>query len=442
MRKQIVSFSYATALAAIAIPSYALEDLNKFNPAISVIFDGLYYHDNVKGTGPELLEQHNSVLHSDVHDHDEHAHDALTSGFNLRETEIVMSGTVDPYFDAFLTAALSGDGIELEEAWFQSRNLPAGLQLKGGKFLSGFGYHNEKHTHSWDFADQNLAYLSLLGDHGLSGNGLQLTWLAPTPFFIQLGAELLQGEELEKFGAMLDNEELAEEISAEFDPNGNGEFSVEELNFDSKSGPHLSVAFARFGPDLGTDHALQFGASVAHHNDTQSFHEESSGEAFAAQGHANLYGIQAVFKRFPRSDYGKGGYSLQGEYLRFDADERATFHTDSTEIGLPISFKQDAAYVQGSYGFAPRWQLALRTAAAGIGGTLRKGNEQTETGISRQHSIALSWYATEFSRLRLQFSRNDINFGTHDIDTSQDGNFNQVFLQYNLSLGAHGAHTF
>jgi hypothetical protein len=441
MRKQIVSFSGAMALSAIVSPSYALEDLNKFNPAISVIFDGSYYHDSVKGDGPERIEQHSSVLHSDTHDHDEHGHDDLSSGFNLGETELVMSGSVDPYFDAFLTAALSGDGIELEEAWFQSRNLPAGLQLKGGKFLSGFGYHNEKHAHSWDFADQNIAYQSLLGDHGLSGNGLQLTWLAPTPFFIQLGAELLQGDDLEKFGAMLDDEALAAEIAEEFDPNGTGNFTVEELNFDDDSGPYLGVAFARFGPDLGTDHALQLGMSVAHHSATQSFHEEGGGEAFAAQGKADLYGIQAVFKRFATSDYGKGGYSLQGEYLRFDADERATFHTDPAEIGLPIALEQDAAYIQGSYGFAPRWQVALRTAAAGISGTFREGSEYSETGISRQHSLALNWYATEFSRLRLQFNRNDIHAGDHG-GVSEDGDFNQVFLQYNVSLGAHGAHTF
>lgn len=441
MRKHILSFSSAMALSAIVNPSYALEDLNKFNPAMSVILDGLYYHDNATGNGAEQLEQHSSVLHGAAHDHDEHAHEGLTSGFNVRETEIVMSGTVDPYFNAFLTAALSSDGAELEEAWLQSRNLPAGLQLKGGKFLSGFGYHNEKHVHSWEFADQNLAYLSLLGEHGLSGNGLQLTWLAPTPFFIQLGAELLQGDDLEKFGATLDRDALAEEIAAEFDPNGNGIFSADELNLDEKSGPHLGIAFARFGPDLGTDHALQLGLSLAHHNETQSFHEEESGYAFSTQGDASLYGIQAIFKRFAHSGYGKGGYSLQAEYLHLDSDEKATFHTDPTEVGLAISSRQGAAYIQGDYGLAPRWKVALRTAAAGISGKLREGNTQTETNISRQHSIALSWYATEFSRLRLQFSRNDINSESHD-GRDQYDDFNQVFLQYNISLGAHGAHTF
>jgi hypothetical protein len=74
--------------------------------------------------------------------------------------------------------------------------LPGGLKLRGGKFLSGIGYLNGQHPHSWDFVDQNLAYRSLLGDHGLSDTGLQLTWLPRTgKVYSLLGLELLQGND-------------------------------------------------------------------------------------------------------------------------------------------------------------------------------------------------------------------------------------------------------
>jgi hypothetical protein len=40
---------------------------------------------------------------------------------------------------------------------------------------------------------------------------------------------------------------------------------------------------------------------------------------------------------------------------------------------------------------------------------------------------------SEFSRFRLQFARDEVRFNEAD---------NQVFLQYIMSLGAHGAHKF
>ncbi|MDF1782379.1 MAG: hypothetical protein P1U67_13890 [Alcanivoracaceae bacterium] len=440
MRTQYFVLGAAVAVSAFSYSekTSAMESVADFNPAMSVIFDGLYYHDNVDGEGPDIIEEHNSALHS--HGGHDHEHGELERGFNLRETELVLSGSVDPYFDAWLTASLSSEGIELEEAWFRSNSLPAGLQLKGGKFLSGFGYHNEKHTHSWDFIDQNLAYSSLLGDHGLSGTGLQMTWLAPTEHFWQAGLEVLQGSELERFGTQLDAADIADEIAAEFDPNGTGEFSEEELNLGIPSGPKLGVAFLRFGPDIGTEHALQLGLSAAHHNAMQSFHEEGT-DAFVSEGAAHIYSAQAVFKGFAKSAFGKGSYSVQGEYMHFTSDQTATFHTNPAETGLPLALKQDAAYAQATYGFAPRWQVGVRSSAAGFNGSLREGNDSEDIQTSRQHSLALTWDATEFSRLRLQFNHNDIAIEDDNGNAGRE-KFNQVMLQYNLSLGAHGAHTF
>jgi hypothetical protein len=48
----------------------------------------------------------------------------------------------------------------------------------------------------------------------------------------------------------------------------------------------------------------------------------------------------------------------------------------------------------------------------------------------------LSFMPTEFSRLRLQYTRGDIA-----VDGERE-TFNQVFLQFQVSLGVHGAHTF
>jgi hypothetical protein len=45
----------------------------------------------------------------------------------------------------------------------------------------------------------------------------------------------------------------------------------------------------------------------------------------------------------------------------------------------------------------------------------------------------VDWSASEFSRIRLQLARDNSRMNEPD---------NQIFLQYIMSLGAHGAHTF
>ena len=45
----------------------------------------------------------------------------------------------------------------------------------------------------------------------------------------------------------------------------------------------------------------------------------------------------------------------------------------------------------------------------------------------------LDYSASEFSRLRMQFARDESRLGQTD---------NQLMLQYVMSLGAHGAHKF
>ena len=114
--------------------------------------------------------------------------------FNLGESELTFAASVDPYFSAQLTAAITGeDEIEVEEAFFRTLALPAGFVAKGGRFFSGFGYLNEVHAHAWDFADQPLVYQAFFGNQRAQ-DGLQLKWIAPTDLFIELGAETGNGD--------------------------------------------------------------------------------------------------------------------------------------------------------------------------------------------------------------------------------------------------------
>ena len=53
---------------------------------------------------------------------------------------------------------------EFDEYYAKLRDLPLGLQLKGGRFFTQFGYENSERTGQWDFVDKNLAPGRFVGE--------------------------------------------------------------------------------------------------------------------------------------------------------------------------------------------------------------------------------------------------------------------------------------
>jgi hypothetical protein len=391
---------------------------NAFNPQISVILDGGYYHDEIGGQGYAVLAEAAQPSHAG-HGGPEHGHEtAISNGFNLRATELAFSAAVDPYFDASAFIALESSGeVELEEVWFATRSLPSGLRLKAGKFLSDFGYLNNKHPHQWDFVDQNLAYGSLLGGHGLQDTGLQLTWLPQLPVYARFGAELLQGDQ-ERLGTFVADAAEREQLGLS----------------DQEDGPRLYTLFAKLAPDLSFDHALQVGASYVHSRQHQEIHDEPP---FAAglEGDAELWGLDLVYKYDNAGAYGYRDLNLQAEYLRSTKD-LVVRSGDLAEVGGARTLTTDGLYVQGIYGFAPRWQVGLRYDVLGKTNEVTGGISVDFPSSDRWTSV-LTWTPTEFSRLRVQYARDDI--WTADGAREQ---FDSFWLQFLMSIGAHGAHAF
>ncbi|NCA68879.1 MAG: porin [Sphingobacteriia bacterium] len=414
-----------------------------FNPRLSVILDGNYYHDSHAGEGAALLgnawqtasggldHAHDHAADED-HAHDAHAHGTPSNGFNLREAEIAFAATVDPYFDAALYLSVDGDGhVELEEGYVQTRSLPAGLRVKGGKFLSEFGYVNKQHPHEWDFVDQNLPYLNLLGQHGLQDTGLQLTWLPRLPIYTLLGVEALQGDQ-ERFGATLD-------------PTQQQALGLGRTN----DGPRLWTAFAKLAPDLGVNHALQLGLSHAHNSQHQEVQEHTHGHAAdehhpeeievhrnGLDGDADLWGVDLVYKYDGGGAHGHRDFKFQTEYLRSIKDLTIRSSAHPEVVGSRRTFTTDGFYAQAIYGFAPRWSAGLRYDVLGLTNEV-SGGRQEDAGSSDRWTFDVTWNLTEFSRLRAQYAYNSILESAHERER-----FDAVYLQFLMSLGAHGAHAF
>lgn len=416
----------------------ALTSGTAFNPQISVILDGNYYQDDIDGAGAALVGEAfqpsgGGHSHGDGHSHDDggHAHSVATNGFNFREAELAFSATVDPYFDAATYISIDGDGnVELEEAYFETRSLPQGLRVKGGRFLSDFGYINNQHPHQWDFVDQNLPYLNLLGFHGLQDTGLQLTWLPELPVYTLFGVEALQGDQ-EIFGATLSDEEQ------------------EELSLgETDDGPRLWTAFAKVAPEIGRNHALQLGVSYAHNTQHQEVHAHSHAHAGEDEGEqaeehetglagdADLWGLDAVYKYDGGGAYGQGDFKFQAEYLRSIKDLTVRSSAHPEQVGSSRKFTTDGLYAQAVYGFAPKWRAGLRYDVLGLTNEV-SGARDDDFGSSDRWTLDLTWNLSEFSQLRAQYAYNDIL-----VSADERERFNAFYLQFLMSLGSHGAHEF
>lgn len=331
-------------------------------------------------------------------------------GFSLAESELVVGGNVDPYFAGKLVAALTPeDEIEVEEAFFQTLALGRGFTLKGGRFLSGIGYQNEIHQHAWDFQDAPLAYNAFLGGR-LNDDGVQLRWVAPTPFFLELGVEAGRGR---SFPAT--------------DP--------------SKNGAGAWSAFAHVGGDV-----WRAGLSYLRVKPSdRAFEDTDSLGAAATQsftGESKLWIADIVVKW--------RDLKLQGEYFRREESGTLTFDDSggSAVFGaLTDSYEstQSGWYAQAVYRFTPQWRIGYRYDRLDHGdvanGIVNNGLGPTAADFAllmtehnpSRNTVMVDWSPTEFSRVRLQLAHDKSRAGVTD---------EQIVLQYIHSLGAHGAHSF
>jgi len=154
------------------------------NPNISLILDTFGYSSNL--TNDELANRGIPGFTTQGVDQ--------RKGFNLRAVELSIFSPVDPYSNLYVNLPVTESGMELEEAYIVTTGLPAGWQVKLGKFKSNFSRLDGQHPHAWDFWDIALPYRAFLGGEGLGGEkGVQLTWLPALPVYTLIGAEVMQG---------------------------------------------------------------------------------------------------------------------------------------------------------------------------------------------------------------------------------------------------------
>ena len=97
----------------------------------------------------------------------------------------------------------------------------------------------------------------------------------------------------------------------------------------------------------------------------------------------------------------------------------------------PWRTAQSGGYLQAVWQFMPMWRVGARTDRLDLGTVpaLPAGDHY----VPRRQSLMVDFNPSEFSRIRLQLARDESRQGAPDT---------QVMLQFQTSLGAHGAHAY
>jgi len=399
-----------TAQQAAAQASSRPSAPNAFNPAISLILNGTY--------GNLSQDPNTYQLNGFVPTLGEVA--PPERGLSLGESELALAANVDQNFRGTGIFSIAPDNtIAVEEAYLNTLSLPQGFTLKAGRFFSAIGYLNEVHAHAWDFTDAPLANKAFLGNQ-MADDGVQLRWVAPTETYWDLGVDLGRGREF---------------------PGG-------PQGGRNKNGFGAANLFTHVGGDIGTGASWQTGLAYLSTSPQERSYDDANSTGAAVTdsftGRSRLWALSGVLKWAPNGNPFNHNFKLQGEYFQRTEDGTLTHNTSSASpLAGGLHTHQSGWYAQTVYQFMPMWRIGYRydrldagTTSIGLldSGALSAADFPIlERYNPTRNTIMTDWSPSEFSRIRLQLAEDKSRMGLTD---------HQVFLQYIMSLGAHGAHTF
>ncbi|MGB7291384.1 MAG: hypothetical protein WBD99_04345 [Thermodesulfobacteriota bacterium] len=342
--------------------------------------------------------------------------DPQNTGVNLQEIEIGFQGVVDPYFrfDSFIS--LQKEGIEVEEAYATTLfSLPLASQLRGGIMRAKFGRINLIHREFQNFVTLPIVAAQFLGEH-LNPPQIELN-IAPAfiPWYMELTA-------------------------------AGGSADVE------------TASFAQDGNDLGK---LLYNFHIANFFDITESLSVTLGGSYATGVNAtgsdertNLFGLDLFAKYRPLRNNPYQEVMFQTEWMwrnaqtpeetlkdygfyahvvyRFLQRWNTGFRFGLTDTKTPIPFDADnGGNHEIEESIKPEGMFSLASIDEGGG-----GEEEAMLGLfGRTYRISpmLTFNPSEFSRIRLQYDYTNFDFKENE---------HAIYLQFQYSLGPHGAHPF
>jgi hypothetical protein len=313
-------------------------------------------------------------------------------GFDIQELELAFTSAIDPYLEGavFLTIPNLA-GLEVEEGYLVTTSLPFNLQIKAGTFRSQLGRNNTQHLHLQSFTRRPLFTSLLFGSDGLRGPGAQASVLLPLPWFATLYLESFS------LGA-------PDDVTRVATFGGGARLDPAHLTY--------TLVLEQFW-DATDDASLALGLNVA---TGRLFDCAALAPCPAGGGHDArtwLSGGDLVYRWKPpneASTYASLSWTTE-VFWRAIADGGPT---------------EGAGYSEAVVQFARRFYAGARFDLLGL-----PANEN----VPRRYGTALSltFAPSEFSRFRLY---------AQEITGPGISSATVLFVQSELSMGAHGAHPY
>jgi hypothetical protein len=267
-----------------------------------------------------------------------------------------LQAAVDPYLraDFFLTFGRDPEtgkyGAAVEEGYLTTQSLPAGLQLKAGKFREAVGRINAIHPHALPFIDMPNAYVNYFGEEGLNDEGISLSWLVPTKKVYQ------------------------------------------ELIFQLTSGYSESPAFAR-----SASNRLMY---LSHLKNFFTLNDNATLEL-------GITGISGPNDSARVTNMASADLTYKWKPVKMNTYRSLTWQSEFYygSAGMPDA-KPKKSF--GLYSFV-QYQLAKRWFLTGRYDYAQK--PYAKTTVENAYSLTGGWYATEFSKLEFEAKATDINTG-------------------------------
>lgn len=326
---------------------------------------------------------------------------------DVAESELVFDAALNPYARGMFVVSLADGAAEVEEAYFTMlRGLPAGLELKGGKYRAGFGKLNPQHPHTYPFAERFRVLAAYLpGDEAMNETGVQLSSRLPAPGDVALTASLdaLQGDSFRI---------TREPSGAANDPLALGD------DGDRASEPRTALLgrLSAFVP-IRDRSGLELGVSG-----TQGTNN------VAAATRTTVFGGDAKLKWWTSAS----SYVLvQGELLRLDRedagwDELAAAYTRA-------SVKPAGAYVFADYNWATRYN---------VGASFERYQQPIADKASDQAFGLFAGLALLEESTAFRIGWEHVQPGRPSGVTTDPDAINTVSLRVIYSMGPHKAHQF
>ena len=288
---------------------------------------------------------------------------------------------VDPYARADFFIAFGEEGVELEEGFLTFTELPGRLQAKVGKMRAAFGKVNGLHNHVLPWADRPLVTTNLVGgEDGIADAGVSVARLVPNPWiFLEATGQVFRGDSGNDF-------------------------------FRSSHRADLSyVGHLRGYHDLSESTNVDLGFSYSRgHNPSGIVNDIDLGRFTT-----HLYGVDATLRWRPLT---------RAIYHQFVGRSEVIWSRRDQVDGLQVAM---GYYVSGDYQFARRWFAGARVD--------RSNRADDASLLDRGQSAILTYMPSEFSQVRGQYRRTSYADGP---------TANELLMQFQFAIGAHGAHPF